>query len=73
MTVYHHIVANNPTASEGLWALHGYDCNSEEDGVAALHEIAMGSDDGFKQVMELHPINPSKILMGTIQDATVAR
>lgn len=54
-SIFTHIAYSNEMGASALCFDHGYDCQTAEDGAEALQEIAIESDQGWRQVMSLLP------------------
>jgi hypothetical protein len=53
--VFYYIATNDEQAARDLCEKYGYECYDIDDVSAALMEISTSDDEGFKDVMSLHP------------------
>ncbi len=61
--VFEYIVVNNPDGVRNLAQAYGYQCDSFDDGMSVVQDVAMNhGDGGFQDVMNLHP--DKEIILG---------
>lgn len=53
--IFHHIANSNADNASNLCSNYGIDCDNADEGAEALQQIAMSSNQGYKNVMALLP------------------
>lgn len=70
--VFEYIVVNNPDGVRSLANAYGYQCDTFDDGMYVLEDIAMNHGDrGFQDAMNLHP--DKDIILGLFSSKKTSR